>query len=184
MKPTIIAVTGHPATGKTTFAHYLAEEMGLPLIWKDQIKESLLETLGVFDTKWSRKLSVATWALLYQQIENLLKANISHIVESNFDPAYANSHWSRLFQKYEFRLIQIRCETEPEALLKRYRQRISDGSRLIGHVDVSEDLEFLESIKHHMGWIDGESIQLSLNTTDIEQLDYSKIARKIKMLIN
>lgn len=182
--PTIIVITGHPSTGKTTFAHYLAHEMCLPLIWKDQIKESLLESLGSSDINWSRKLGAAAWVLLYQQVENLLQANISHIVESNFDPIYANSYWLAFSQKYDFQIIQVRCETEPEILLERYRQRITNGSRHVGHVDDSNNLKFLESIKRHMDWVDVESIRLSLNTTDTEQIDYSKFACRIEMLMD
>jgi dephospho-CoA kinase len=46
-KPTtVILITGHPATGKTTLAHYLAQELGLPLLWRDGLKEKLADTLG------------------------------------------------------------------------------------------------------------------------------------------
>ncbi|MCP4427306.1 MAG: ATP-binding protein [Chloroflexi bacterium] len=176
---TVILITGHPATGKTTLAHYLAQELHLPLIWKDQIKESLLESLGWSTTEWSRKLSAATWALLYQQVENLLQANVSHIVESNFDPTYANNHWQKLNQKYDFQLIQVRCETEPETLLTRCCQRIKNGKRHPGHVDVSNDNTFLESIKQHMRWVEIESKRISFNTTEIEESSYFKVAENI-----
>ncbi len=181
---TIVLITGHPATGKTTLAHYLAQELCLPLIWKDQIKESLLETLGSSTTEWSRKLSTVAWKLLYQQVENLLQANVSHIVESNFDPIYANSRWQNLDQKYDFRLIQVRCETEPEILLKRYCQRIKDGNRRLGHVDASNDKVFLESIRQHIEWVAVESNRLSFDTTEIGEASHLKIAKKIRRLMS
>ena len=181
---TVILITGHPATGKTTFAHFLAQELALPLIWKDQIKESLIETLGTSDTEWSRKLGTAAWTLLYKQVENLLKASISFLVESNFDPIYANEHWEKLAQKYNFRLIQIRCETEPGILLKRYVQRIKEGDRHLGHVDASKDKDFIESIKQPLGWIMVESDRLSFDTTEISQDNYLKIAQEIRNQIS
>jgi predicted kinase len=180
---TIILITGHPATGKTTLAHYLAQELSLPLLWKDQIKESLLDTLGASTTEWSRKLSCTAWALLYQQVETLLKANVSHIVESNFDPTYANEHWQTFNQKYKFQLIQVRCETEPAMLRKRYMQRIKQGNRHSGHVDASNDSAFIESIRQHMEWVAVDSMQLSLDTTEISQTSYLKIANNIKNLM-
>ena len=180
MTPTIVLITGHPATGKTTLAHHLTQELCLPLIWKDQIKETLLNVLGSSTNEWSRKLSAVAWALLYQQVENLIKTDISHIVESNFDPIYANSHWQSLSQKYKFQLIQVRCETEPETLLKRYSQRIHQGNRHLGHVDASNDNVFLESIKQHMDWVDVESYRLSLDTTNIEKPNYLKITEQIR----
>jgi predicted kinase len=97
MKPiTVVLITGHPASGKTTLARYLSKQMGLPTLCKDDIKEILYDTLGWSTVAWSNKLSIATWSLLYHQVEILLEAHIDHIVESNFDPKYANPHWQRL----------------------------------------------------------------------------------------
>jgi len=156
----------------------------LPLILKDQIKESLLDTLGTSSTEWSRKLSIASWDLFHKQVENLLKANISCLVESNFNPIYANEHWKNLALKYKFQLIQVRCETEPDILLKRYRQRIKDGDRHVGHVDASEDKDFLETIKQHMEWLMVESDRISFDTTEFKQVNYLKIVQNIRNQIS
>jgi len=179
----VILITGHPATGKTTLAHYLAEELSLPLIWKDQIKETLFETLGVSTIEWSRTLGVAAWELLYQQVENLLRVGVSHVVESNFDPAYADEHWQNLKREHDFRLIQVRCETEPETLLERYCRRIEQGGRHAGHVDARGDESFLATIQESMGWVTVESQRVSIDTTEFGQIDYREIAQTIKDLI-
>ena len=183
IKPTVIAVTGHPATGKTTLAHKLADALGLPLVWKDGIKETLLDILGSSTVEWSRKLSVATWGLVYQQVEGLLRAQVSHIVESNFDPTYANAHWRALKRQYEFELVQIRCDTAADVLLRRYIQRIELGERHVGHVDVSKDVAFLRSIEQPMGWIGVESSRMSLNTTDYALIDYATICEDVRQLL-
>ena len=182
MKTTVILITGHPATGKTTLAHNLTQELGLPLICKDQIKESLVDSLGASTTEWSRRLSSATWALLYLQVENLVKANVSFIVESNFDPVYANDHWQRFKQTYDFQLIQIRCETEPQTLLHRYQQRIENGNRHTGHVDASNDKTFLASIQQHMDWVMVESEKVSFDTTDFNEANDTRLAQYLKNL--
>lgn len=182
-KTTVILITGHPATGKTTLAHYLAQELRLPLIWKDQIKETLFETLGVTTIEWSLKLGVAAWELLYRQVESLLRAGVSHVVESNFDPFYANAHWQRLERDYDFRLIQVRCETEPETLLKRYRQRVETGVRHAGHFDASNDERFLQAIQQSIDWVMVESVRLSVDTTEITGADYSDLAQRIRKLL-
>ncbi len=132
----------------------------------------------------ANKLSVASWTLLYQQIERLLAANVDQIVESNFEPRYANSQWQRLRQQYSFRLIQIRCETNAEVLLARYHERIANGTRHPGHIDRSDDAAFLAIIrKGPMSWIDIESIHLSVDTTIMPPESYSTIVALLKQLM-
>jgi glucokinase len=61
-------VTGLPAAGKTTLGRSLSLALGLPLLSKDVVKESLFDTLGVVDRPWSLKLGAAAseilWSLL------------------------------------------------------------------------------------------------------------------------
>jgi predicted kinase len=181
---TIVLVTGHPGTGKTTFAEALAQTLKLPLTCRDQLKETLLDTLGWSTEAWSNRLSVASWALLYQQIERLLAVNIDQIVESNFDPQYANAHWARLRQQYSFRLIQIRCEASADVLIARYHERIANGTRHPGHIDRRDDTAFLRSIRQgQMEWINIESTQLSIDTTVLGKENYLAIAASVKRLM-
>jgi predicted kinase len=185
MKPTtVVLVTGHPGTGKTTLAESLAQRLQLPLTCKDQIKETLLNTLGWSTEAWARKLSVASWALLYQQVERLVRAGVDQIVESNFDPYYANAQWTRLTQQYAIRLVQIRCEASAEVLLTRYHERIANGTRHPGHIDRSDDLSFLSIIRQGpMDWIKVESEHLSVDTTMINILNYALVAENVRKVM-
>ena len=181
---TIVLVTGHPGTGKTTLAEVLAQSLKLPLTCKDQFKEILLDTLGWSTGEWIHKLSIASWTLLYQQIGRLLEAGVDQIVESNFDPQYANAHWQRLRRHYTFRLIQIRCEASAEVLLARYHQRIANGTRHPGHIDRSDDAAFLAIIRQGpMDWIDIESMRLSVDTAIMNPESYSTIVTEVKQLL-
>lgn len=165
-------------------AQVLAQQLKLPLTCRDQFKETLLDTLGWSSEAWANQLSIASWALLYQQIERLLEARVGQIVESNFDPRYANAHWQRLRQRYAFQLIQIRCEANAEVLIARYHARIADGTRHPGHIDRSDDAAFLRIIRQGpMDWIDVESMRLSVDTTVVSKANYAKIAASVKQLI-
>ena len=177
-------VTGHPGTGKTTLAKVLAQGLKLPLTSRDQFKETLLDILGWSTEAWANKLSVVSWTLLYQQIERLLEAGVDQIVESNFDPYYANDHWQRLRQYFPFRLVQIRCEASAEVLLARYRERIENGTRHPGHMDRSDDADFLAIIgQGPMDWIDIESMRLVVDTAIMRTESYSTIITEVKQLM-
>lgn len=178
----IILITGHSGSGKTTLAHILADELGLPLFYKDQIKETLMDALGSTPSDWSRQLGMVTWTLLYQQIESLLKTGVSHIVEGNFDPQYATDHWRSIMAKYPIHLIQVRCQTDPAVLLKRYRWRIQTGERHSGHLDQSDDSWFINMIQQPMGWIDVKSDRIPVDTSTFSIADYPQIAEQIRCL--
>jgi predicted kinase len=65
MKPILILISGFSCTGKTTLAKKIAQRSSLPLIGRDDIKESLYDSLGYSDRKWSKKLGAASYDLLY-----------------------------------------------------------------------------------------------------------------------
>jgi len=54
-----IVVSGLPASGKSTLARAVADALRLPRLDKDEILESLFDTLGVGDLEWRHKLSRA-----------------------------------------------------------------------------------------------------------------------------
>ncbi len=182
--PAIILITGHPGTGKTSLAKALAQKLNLPLTCKDQFKEVLFDTLGWSTEEWSNRLSAASWALLYQQIERLLSAGVDQIVESNFDPQYANSRWAKLRERYSFRLLQIRCEAHADVLMARYQARIANGTRHPGHMDRGKETEFLNLIcQGPMGWVDLESEHLSVDTNEFDKVDTLAVARAARRFL-
>ncbi|MGA7732343.1 MAG: AAA family ATPase, partial [Chloroflexia bacterium] len=80
-QPLLIVITGLPGTGKTEMGRYLARELNLPLIYKDGIKETLFDSLGVGDWEWSRKLGSTTYSLMTYILEALMPAGISLVLE-------------------------------------------------------------------------------------------------------
>jgi len=42
----LILIAGLPATGNTSFARYLSNQLNIPMVSKDEIKELLYDTIG------------------------------------------------------------------------------------------------------------------------------------------
>ena len=119
-------VTGPPAAGKTTIARRLARELELPLIAKDDIKETLFDTLGTGDREWSRRLGRATFDVQFRVLHQLLEAGCSVVAEGNFSAAEA------LRVLPPSRVVQVFCSARPDLLLQRFAER---ADRHPGHLD-------------------------------------------------
>ena len=63
--PTIVIVTGKPASGKSTLAKRLSQELHMPLVGKDSIREQLFDRLGWKDRQWAQELGKASIDMMF-----------------------------------------------------------------------------------------------------------------------
>jgi len=175
MKTTFILISGFSCTGKTTLAKKISQRYLLPLMSRDDIKESLYDSLGYSDREWSKKLGTASYDLLYLFIERLLANKQSLIAESNFKSGTDTTKLLNLKNKYQFHLIQIHCYTSVAIALARFKDRSRSGERHPGHVDDSIYEEMETNWKR--GGYEIEDIcdrTIRLNTTDFNSIDYEQ----------
>jgi predicted kinase len=137
-------VTGPPASGKTSLARALANELGLPWISKDALKETLYDLFGSGEEAEPRLEEVAR-RLLLTVAEQQLASGLSAIVESNFDRDAELAPLERLWREHPTRVVQIHCGGERDELLERFEERAASDERHPGHEDrpeeVRDDLE-------------------------------------------
>jgi predicted kinase len=117
MNRSLVIVNGAPASGKTTLAAPLAQEFRLPLIQKDAIKETLFDALGTGDVDWSRRLSEASFEMMF----TLARGPGSKILEGNFRPDQKD----RLLD-LGASPIEIFCHCSPEELVRRFEGRAQE----------------------------------------------------------
>ncbi len=162
--PLLVIVTGAPGSGKTTIARSLAEELSLPLLAKDDIKEALFDALGTGDREHSRMLGRATYEVLVAVTRRLLDSGVSCILESNF------THADSLRSLAPVRIVQIFCTAPVDVIVERYSLR----SRHPGHLDaeiVPELRERLAAGEWQPLDLDGKLITLDTSTpVDVRSL--------------
>jgi predicted kinase len=153
-----------PSSGKTTVAEGLARRLRLPLIAKDELKESLYDTLGAGDVASSERLGAAAYALIFALARTMLESGVSALLEANF----FRDQEPELAGLPEHRLMQVHCEAPLAVLLERYAQR----SRHPGHHDaekIGQLPQRFASGVHGPLQLDGELIRL--DTTHPVDLD-------------
>lgn len=181
--PYLVIVHGSPATGKTTIARFLAEQLNLPLVTKDDIKERLFENLGWSDRDWSRKLGAATYEILLYVVEQQLRAGSSLIIESNFN-SESDPIFEDLSKRVSFEPVQIICQASRDVVLERFSSRQARGLRHPGHVDtvVVEEMKSADHVeKTRPLSIGGEVIEV--DTDDFERLDLGEVAARVSKIL-
>jgi predicted kinase len=172
--PLLVVVTGMPSSGKTTIATALAERLRLPLVAKDDLKESLFETLGSRDVARSGQLGDAAYDLMFTLARTMLAARVPLILEANFFAGQAK----RISALPENRLVQIHCDAPLAVLLERYAAR----NRHPGHHD-GEKIKELPA-RHASGAhaplkVPGETILVDTS----ERVDVATLADRLRALL-
>lgn len=167
----IVLVTGPPASGKTFVAALVAERLGIPLIEKDAIKETLYETLGTGDPAWSGQLGRATVALMHWALQAQLKARRPVILEANFAADEARPAFQELNERHPMRPLELHCTATDDVLLARYAARA--GTRHPGHLDVERMPEIASAVcagRYGPLRLDDEGLVV-VDTTSFDDLD-------------
>ncbi len=117
--PYLIAMKGHPATGKSTLARSLARQLGWPLIDKDDVKD---HTLALADG------NLLAYTILWQIVETQLALGLSVIADSplSYPVGYATAQ--AIVARQHARLLVVETGLDEELWRQRLDARSPDES--------------------------------------------------------
>jgi len=144
-RPLLVVVTGLPASGKSSVARRLAKRLALPLFSKDTFKERIYDALGGAPAAatpdatraFSRRLSRASNAVLFELARAQLRARQPLVLESNFDRERDSQPLRDVLGASRAACVQVVCRCAPELALERFRERIARGERHACHDDAA-----------------------------------------------
>jgi predicted kinase len=131
MPDRLIVLNGTPGAGKTTLARPLADELGVPVVSKDAIKEALGDAV---DTELPTRAIGAVASDVLWQIVAMLDGTV--LVESAWmagrDEEWFRRGWSSAGSPVG---LEVWCEAPRDVMRARYRTRLrhavhDDGGRL------------------------------------------------------
>lgn len=129
--PSLIVVTGRPASGKTTLAHTLARKIRCPIISRDEIKEGLINTIKTVE-KIEDRAKWHVYDTFFEVVELLLSKRITLVAEAAFQHKLWMPKLELLQDIAEIRIIY--CCLDSKLARLRFIQRVSsDPQRAFFH---------------------------------------------------
>lgn len=149
MQRLVVVVSGLPGSGKTTLAGPLAQALGLPLLDKDHVLESLFDSLGCSTPQERQRLSRAADAVLLRLAGDVAAGAVlcsfwrhpGLVVPSGTPRDRLGADGAVV--------VEVRCVCPPETAAARFTARTRhpghlDGSRAAG--DLVDQLARLEAL--------------------------------------
>ena len=119
VKPTFVAVSGLPGTGKTYFSSKLAGRLPFVILESDALRKTLFSS-----PSYSLPESSRLFRALHLLIERLLGKGISLILDAtNLSERY-REHLYNIADRLDVRLILVRVEAPPEVVYERLKTRV------------------------------------------------------------
>ncbi|ANE44652.1 AAA family ATPase [Deinococcus puniceus] len=130
MIPTLLVVSGLPASGKTQLGMQLAAQLRWPNVTKDDYKQLLHDGLPDLTNAQSGPLSMR---LMYHVAGITLAAGVNTVLETHFYRGLSEGHIQVLAEIHGARLLQIFCHAPVDELARRHAVRVASGLR--PHID-------------------------------------------------
>lgn len=180
-KPYLIAVTGRPGAGKTTFSRALGQQAFLPVISRDEIKEGYVHTFGKRHSELPKDANGVATNIFFRTVEQLLDNGVSLIAEAAFQHRLWAPYLESLREKARISLIICQAGDARTALDRFIRRGLENPMREYFHGDKGVDM-YRRGIPVDPGTYDEPKLDLPtfhVDTTGAYDPSIESLMRKI-----
>ncbi|MFK7904564.1 MAG: AAA family ATPase [Chitinophagales bacterium] len=178
--PTLILLTGPPATGKTTLSIKISQELKLLLFSKDEFKELLYDCDNYSNKDEEERLAVfgkSSFQIVQLVIKKLLLSEISCVIDANFNRRFIGDFLKTLKESHNihFSMIEINMRCDGEVLLERFKNR--PNRHKAHNTDIYQKSIEETLLTGHFERIDFPSKYIEVDTTNFNTIDRHLINR-------
>ncbi len=119
VKPTFIAVSGLPGTGKSYFCSKLAERLHFVVLESDVLRKTLFPS-----PSYSPEESARLFRALHHLIEGLLKKGVSLILDATNLSERNRERLYNIADRLDIKLVLVRVEAPPGVVYERLKARV------------------------------------------------------------
>lgn len=166
MKDVLIIVSGMAATGKTTFAEWLSQEICAPLLSLDELWEKSKTTVIPFAQYWTN-------------CEEIMIHSSPLIIEFGFWEEQ-KPKINELVEKYKYQTVNILFYTSIELAHRRFNDRRKND---MGGVKPQITLEQYAKIVEQSKNFQFGNYNINVDTTDFSSVSYKDIEKQIKQYV-
>ena len=176
----LILITGDLAAGKSTLARSLSEELKIPCLIKDDLKEIACDAIGYETREENRALSIAAVNSMIYFFNQVAEVGGDLILEANF----RNDEISAIkdiADEHGYNVVLIVLKGEINLLYQRFLDRLPD--RHIAHRSLHLDYS-IEKFAAYIEEIRNEDMIYPVNSIDMSELDEDEVVEEALNIIH
>ena len=175
----LIIITGDLAAGKSTLASSLSEQLQMPFLTKDALKEIVCDIIGYQNREENRLLSKTATRDMVYFFKQCALVGADLILEANFRSEELREI-KELVDEYEYRVALIILTGDIPLLYQRFLDRLP--TRHIAHRSLNLDYS-LERFTDYINEIRNEDLVFLPHYLDMSDLDEDEVTEKALDLI-
>ncbi len=133
--PLLVIVSGAPASGKTTLAKRLASKLGLVRLCKDELRETIADSLPPKTHLESKVHGGAAYALCYCLAVEILAIGVGVVLEAAFSRGLAEPALAPIVAQARAVLVHLSASSQLSS--DRFRAGFERGERHPAHMDAA-----------------------------------------------